>query len=257
MKPLLYRPFWFVAYIVFIVAVFLFCLSVALGIPPQPGDTAAPVVDAPGPFETGLVEAYLEAPAFVEACSVLVLDVSGTSSGKRTLVFHPSVPQSAVQHDSDGDTVYVWIKKARPYAAWWAVSNASGVATAEIRFTVTPAGEPPPDDPGDPPPRDDPKDAAFLKYVRELTAETEAANHGDIADVFLGIAERIDSGDLKTSKPIEAATVRALFGPKGKEAPAWRQWWLKLWPHMVDDLRLMTPKGWAKHYRLVAKGVES
>ena len=223
-------------------------------LPLQPGDTPAPVVDGPDPFEAGLIEAYMDGPAKVEACSVLVLDVSGTSKGKRTLKFHPSVPDAAVQHDSSGDTIYVWIKKARPYAAWWAVSNASGVATAEIRFTVTPAGEPPVDPPGVPPP--DPGDAAFLKYVRELTAEVEAANHGDIADLFLGIADRIASGDLKTSRPIESATVGALFGPEGTEAPAWREWWLKLWPHMVNVLRVDTPKDWERHYRLVAKGVE-
>ena len=226
--------------------------TLAFGQPPQPGDTPAPVVDSPDVFEVGLIEAYLEAPAAVEACSVLVLDVSGTSKGKRTLVFHPSVPDTAVQHDSDGDTIYVWIKRARPYAAWWAVSNASGVATAEIRFVVTPAGEPPPDDPGDPPPK--PGDTAFLKYVRGLVPE-EADNHDTVADVFRGIAKRIEAGELRGSEAIKQATILAFFGAS---AELNREWWAfntTLREYMLNTLKLDTDKEWARHYRLIGKAV--
>lgn len=117
--------------------VFAITGAALFGQPPQPGDTPAPVVDSsPDVFEVGLVSASITCPQKVAACSVLVLDVSGTSQGKRTLRFSPSVPDTAIQYDSDGDTIYVWIRKAGSYGVLWDVRNGDGKAGDGTGFMV-------------------------------------------------------------------------------------------------------------------------
>lgn len=231
--------------------------------PPQPGDTPAPVVDGPDVFESGLLTASISCRPTVQAGSVLVLDVSGTSAGDTELIVRPAVPSGAFQRDSDGIHVYVWISRTGHYRAWWAVTSGRDIETAEVAFEVV-AGDVP-DDPDEPP-----EDTAFRKYVRELLADVEAANHAEVAATFRGIADRIDppgyrdadgvwhgkAADLKTSKPIETATVAALFGANAESHAEWAGWWLSVWDHMRVDLRLSNPKDWAEHYRAIAEELE-
>lgn len=219
----------------------------------QPGDTPPPMPDV---FEVGLISASITCPPSVEACSVLVLDVSGTSPGERRLEFRPSVPTAAIRYDSGGELIYVWIKKARPYAAWWTVTTRDDVATDEVRFTVLPVGDEPPPDPDDPDDDPSPEDAAFMDYIRNLTEEVRADNQEEVAATFRGIAARIDAGNLQASRAIEGATVKALFGPSEKVNGEWRAWWMSLKNHLIHAKALDSDAEWSRHYRLIARSLD-
>lgn len=232
-----------------------FCVLVNTVPGQQPGDTPPPM-PAVDVFETGLLSASITCDPSVEACSVLVLDVSGTSAGERTLRFAPSVPQAAIYHDSNGQTITVWIRKPGSYGVLWSVSNDEGEAGAGISVLVTAAGDEPPPGPDDPDDDPSPEDAAFMDYIRNLTEEVRADNHGKVAATFRDIAKRIDAGNLQASRAIEAATVRALFGAGGKENKAWRPWWMSLKNHLIHAKALDSDAEWSRHYRLIARAVE-
>lgn len=124
------------------------------------------------------------------------------------------------------------------------------------KLTDTPQ---PPPDPPDPP--EDPPETDLTKFVETLTAEVEAADHGDVADVFRGIADRIKSGELRGSTAIGAATADSLLGVEDAtgERPgrkAWQTWWRTLITHLVFGIKVDNQAEWESAYREIAKAVQ-
>lgn len=252
------RARWIIlAAVAVVVGSVLFCILAgpANAQPPQPGDTPPPMPDV---FEVGLLSASITCPPSVAACSVLVLDVSGTSPGERTLRFAPTVPQAAIRYDSGGELIYVWVRKPGSYGVLWSVTNDDGEAGAGASFMVLARGDEPPPDPDDPDNPDDdpsPEDAAFMDYVRGLIDE-EAPDRDTVAATFRGIAGRIDAGELRGSQAIKQATLKGLFGKDGKQNPAWWEMNTAVWDHLLNAKALDSDAEWSRHYRLIARAVE-
>ena len=238
-------------------AAFVLAYLVAQASGQQPGDTPAPVVDA---FETGLLTAKITCKPTVQAGTWHILDISGSSTGETELIIRPAVPSGRIYRDSNGIHIAVWMDRTGHYGALWVVSPGPGEVVDAVAWDVV-AGDVP-EDPDAPPPGD----TAFARYVREMLAEVEAADHDTVAATFRDLADRIGSvnpdtgkfepGDLQSSTPIKVATLRALFGEEGTSRPEWSAWWEKVWKYMIDghldDPRIADQKAWATAYREIA-----
>ncbi len=246
------RDPWQIVYCVWIVVFWLGWASQAFGqLPLQPGDTAAPVVQASG----GLY-ASIDCPEVVQAGAVIAFDVSGTSEGNVEIeILHvsapgrPAVPERAIVFDTGDELVYAWIAAPGHYVVLWTVLDGPDRDMDAAAFEVTEADipEPPPDPP--------PTDTAFTKWVHAESEKVRAANHETIAATFRALAKRIDAGELRGSAAIQTATKTALFGASGTQNAAWGPWWNVVFPKMLNELRLSTQSQWSSHYKQVASGV--
>lgn len=266
------RDPWKPVYYVWIVVFWVGWASLAFGqLPPQPGDTPPPVVrDSRMAEEAGFISAVITGPQTVQAGRVLVLNVSGTSDGDTDLTFMPAVPDAAIQYDSNGDLVYVWIDihadEPVGYVATLSVRAGGRIAAAAVGVMVLPAGTGPPPDGPDPPPGD----TALLKYVQGLTQKVEAENHAEISATFRSLAKRmgpvktgtrapgidvVTPAELVGSAKIQAATLDALFGKARTLNPEWGDWYNQLFPHLLNVKPLATQKQWQAAYEVVARGI--
>lgn len=222
--------------------------SIAFGQPLQPGDIAAPVVKGPDVFETGLLSASITCPGQVQAGSVLVLDVSGTSAGDAELILRPEVPSGAVYRDSNGIHIAVWIVRTGHYVALWVVTAGKDISTDTVAFEVV-AGDVP-DDPPEPPPDDE-----FVEFIAEALEKVEAANHAEVAAIFRALADRIDRSELRLSEQIQIATEAALFGPQKKLKREWVGFYNAVFREMLVGMNVGLPEHWSAAFRTIAREV--
>lgn len=156
---------------------------------------------------------------------------------------YSAVPVTGVVIDVEGQTV-LWLRY-------------KGVV-GQYKFELLDTPQPPPDPPAPP----GPPETDLTKFVETLTAEVEAVDHGDVADVFRGIADRIKRNELSGYTAVSKATADTLLGVENSagertKRPAWKVWFTALMLRIFHDDTKVKDSQLEAAWREIEKAVKS
>lgn len=201
----------------------------------------------------GLLAVATALPSAEDAVAITPIEWSVTLQASGAGPYHWGVmPETAaLEPIKGGQSVLLTTSRPGRYAVTAFDGTAATVYVVALGGDGAPSPIPGPDLP----------DTGLATFVRELTADVEAADHGDVGAAFLALADRIKADELQGSTAISAATADSLFGPADADGnrprrQAWKAWYNSLTAHLFGELKLVTPGQWEAAYREIGKAVK-